>query len=97
MWNDNPDGYPIPAWNPMGTGTNFYPRVRVRISTHSLFADGRVIALPDPLPSLSSGPAVVAAPRAAEHTPPWAAVSSLWMGTVSRSPEIREFGPDPEK
>jgi hypothetical protein len=56
MWNDKPDGYPIPARNPtgMGTGMNFYPRVRVRvqISTHSLFADGRVIALPDPLPSL---------------------------------------------
>jgi hypothetical protein len=56
MWNDKPDGYLIPAQNPMGTGTgmNFYPwvRVRVQISTHSLFADGRVIALPDPLPSL---------------------------------------------
>jgi hypothetical protein len=56
MWNDKPDGYLIPARNPMGTGTgmNFYPRVRVRvqISTRSLFADGRVIALPDPLPSL---------------------------------------------
>jgi hypothetical protein len=38
--------------NPMGTGTgmNFYPwvRVRVQISTHSLFAGRRVIALPDP-------------------------------------------------
>jgi hypothetical protein len=34
----------------MGTGMNFYPRVRiqVQISTRSLFADGRVIALPDP-------------------------------------------------
>jgi hypothetical protein len=54
MWNDKPDGYLIPARNPTGTGMNFYPRVRVRvqISTRSLFADGRVIALPDPLPSL---------------------------------------------
>jgi hypothetical protein len=34
-------------------GTNFYPRVRVRvrISTRSLFVDGRVIALPDPNPT----------------------------------------------
>jgi hypothetical protein len=49
MWNDKPDGYPIPTQNPMGTGTdmNFYPRVRVQISTRSLFAGGRVIALPD--------------------------------------------------
>jgi hypothetical protein len=33
--------------------TNFYPRVRVRvrISTRSLFVDGRVIALPDPNPT----------------------------------------------
>jgi hypothetical protein len=31
----------------MSTGMNFYPWVRVQISTHSLFADGRVIALPD--------------------------------------------------
>jgi hypothetical protein len=22
MWNDIADGYPISAWNPMGTGTN---------------------------------------------------------------------------
>jgi hypothetical protein len=37
----------------MGTGMNFYPRVRVwvQISTHSLFAGGRVIALPDPNPT----------------------------------------------
>jgi hypothetical protein len=55
MWNDKPDGYPIPAWNPTGTGTgmNFYPWVRVQISIRSLFAGGRVIALPDPLPSLT--------------------------------------------
>jgi hypothetical protein len=48
MWNDKPDGYLIPAWNPMGM--NFYPRIRVQvqISTRSLFADGGVIALPDP-------------------------------------------------
>jgi hypothetical protein len=54
MWNDKPDGYPIPARNPMGTGTgtNFYPRVRVQISTRNIFADGWVIALPDPLPFL---------------------------------------------
>jgi hypothetical protein len=34
-------------------GTNFYPwvRVRVRISTRSLFIDGRIIALPDPNPT----------------------------------------------
>jgi hypothetical protein len=55
MWNDKPDGYLIPAWNPtgMGTGMNFYPRVRVwvQISTRSLFAGGRVIALPDPNPT----------------------------------------------
>jgi hypothetical protein len=52
MWNDKPDGYPIPARNPMGMGTgmNFYPRVRVwvQISTRSLFTGGRVIALPNP-------------------------------------------------
>jgi hypothetical protein len=50
MWNDKPDGYPIPARNPMGTdmGMNFYPWVRVQISTRILFASGRVIALPDP-------------------------------------------------
>jgi hypothetical protein len=38
----------------MGTGMNFYPRVRVQvqISTRSLFTGGRVITLPDPLPSL---------------------------------------------
>jgi hypothetical protein len=52
MWNDKPDGYPIPARNPtgMGMGMNFYSRVRVgvQISTRSLFAGGRVIALPDP-------------------------------------------------
>jgi hypothetical protein len=58
MWNDKPDGYPIPDQNPTGTGMNFYPRVwvrvRVQISTHSLFAGGWVIALPEPdlLPSL---------------------------------------------
>jgi hypothetical protein len=53
MWNDKPDGYPIPARNPtgMGTGMNFYSWVRVQISTHSLFADGRVITLPDPNPT----------------------------------------------
>jgi hypothetical protein len=38
MWNEKPDGYPIPARN---------LRVRVRIFTHMLFAGGRVIALPD--------------------------------------------------
>jgi hypothetical protein len=30
---------------------NFYPQVRVQISTRNLFADGRVIALPDPNPT----------------------------------------------
>jgi hypothetical protein len=52
MRNDKSDEYPIPARNPMGMGTdtNFYPRiwVRVRISTRNIFTDGRVIALPDP-------------------------------------------------
>jgi hypothetical protein len=52
MWNDKPDRYPIPTQNLMGmdTGMNFYPWVWVwvRISTRSLFAGGRVIALPDP-------------------------------------------------
>jgi hypothetical protein len=54
IWNDKPDGYLIPAWNLMGTGTNFYlwVWVWVRISTHGLFANVWVIALPDPLPSL---------------------------------------------
>jgi hypothetical protein len=44
MWNDKPDGYPIPARNPMGTGTNFYPWVwvRVQIYTRNLFANGQV-------------------------------------------------------
>jgi hypothetical protein len=53
MWNDKPDGYPIPARNPMGTDMNFYPlvRVRIQISTRSLFAGGRVITLPDPNPT----------------------------------------------
>jgi hypothetical protein len=55
MWNDKPDGYPIPVRNPtgMGTGMNFYPWVQVwvQISTRSLFADERVIALPDPNPT----------------------------------------------
>jgi hypothetical protein len=53
MWNDKPDGYLIPAQNPTGTGMNFYPQVWVRvwISTHNLFTDGRLIALPDPNPT----------------------------------------------
>jgi hypothetical protein len=53
MWNDKPDRYLIPARNPMGTGMNFYPRVRVwvQIFTRSLFAGGRLIALPDPNPT----------------------------------------------
>jgi hypothetical protein len=52
MWNDKPDGYPIPARNPMGTGMNFYlwVRIRVQISTRSLFTGGRVITLPEPDP-----------------------------------------------
>jgi hypothetical protein len=33
--------------NPMGTGMNFYPRVRVQISIRNLFTGGRVIAIPD--------------------------------------------------
>jgi hypothetical protein len=53
MWNDKSDGYPIPARNPTGTSTDFYPQIwiRVQISTRSLFADGWVIALPDPNPT----------------------------------------------
>jgi hypothetical protein len=51
MWNDKPDGYPIPTRNLMGTGMNFYPWVRVQISTHNLFTDGRVIALSDSNPT----------------------------------------------
>jgi hypothetical protein len=58
MGNDKPDGYPIPAQNPMGKGMgmNFYPCVRVwvQISIRSLFTGGRIIALPDPLPSLAT-------------------------------------------
>jgi hypothetical protein len=53
MWNDKPDEYLIPARNPTGTGTgmNFYPWIRVQISTRSLFTGGRKIALPDPNPT----------------------------------------------
>jgi hypothetical protein len=49
MWNDKPDGYPIPVQNPTGMSMNFYPWVWVRvwISTCNSFAGGRVIALPD--------------------------------------------------
>jgi hypothetical protein len=65
MWNDKPDGYPIPARNPTGTGMNFYQWVRVQISTRSLFTGGRVITLPDPLPSLAE----VWPARAREHLP----------------------------
>jgi hypothetical protein len=67
MWNDKPDGYPIPARNPTGTGMNFYLWVRVQISTRSLFAGGRVITLLDPLPSLTE----VWPARAREHLPEW--------------------------
>jgi hypothetical protein len=78
MWNDKPDGYPIPARNPMGTGMNFYPwvRVQVQISTRSLFADGRVITLPDlnpthchpyPRPATIKGPLPL---PIVPHTPP---------------------------
>jgi hypothetical protein len=53
MWNDKPDGYLIPARNLTGTGMDFYPRVwvEVRIFTCNLFADGWIIALPDPNPT----------------------------------------------
>jgi hypothetical protein len=60
MWNDKPDGYPIPAPNSdgyeyeflpvgMGTGTNFY-------SQHFCWRAGNCSTRPepDPLPSLSS-------------------------------------------
>jgi hypothetical protein len=68
MWNGKPDGYSIPGQNPMGMGMsmNFYPQVwvRIRIFTHSLFTDKRVIVLPGLNPtcchpyqkSLLSGP-----------------------------------------
>jgi hypothetical protein len=53
MWNDKPDGYPIPVQNLTGTGMymNFYPRLRVYISTRNLFAGGWVIDLLDPNPT----------------------------------------------
>jgi hypothetical protein len=53
MWNDKPDWYLIPVRNPTGTCMNFYPCVWVRvwISTRNLFADGWLIALPDPNPT----------------------------------------------
>jgi hypothetical protein len=53
MWNDKPDGYPIPTRNPIGTGTgtDFYQWVWVQISTRNHFADGWVISLPDPNPT----------------------------------------------
>jgi hypothetical protein len=53
MWNDKPDGYPIPTQNPIGTdtGTDFYQWVWVQISTRNHFADGWVISLPDPNPT----------------------------------------------
>jgi hypothetical protein len=44
-----PDGYGyefLPAG--IGTGTDFYSRVWVRISTRNPFADGQIITLPDP-------------------------------------------------
>jgi hypothetical protein len=45
MWNDKPDGYPIPVQN--STGMNLYLRIwiQVRIFTHNLFANGWIIAL----------------------------------------------------
>jgi hypothetical protein len=47
MWNDKPDGYPIPGRNPMSTDMdmNVYPWVWVcvQISTRGLFTDGRII------------------------------------------------------
>jgi hypothetical protein len=56
MWNDKLDGYLIPDRNPTGIGTNFYPRVRIQISTHNLFADEQIITLTDsnPLSSLAT-------------------------------------------
>jgi hypothetical protein len=49
MRNDKPGRYPIPARNSMGTATNFYSWVwvRVRITTRNIFASGQVIALPN--------------------------------------------------
>jgi hypothetical protein len=53
MWNDKLDGYPIPVRNLTDTGMDFYPRVwvHVRIFIRNLFADERIIALPDPNPT----------------------------------------------
>jgi hypothetical protein len=54
MWNDKPDGYPIPAQNPMGTdtGMDFHPWIWicVQISIHNPFTNGQVIILPDSNP-----------------------------------------------
>jgi hypothetical protein len=79
MWNDKPDGYPIPAWNPTGMGINFYPRVRVQvqISTRSLFAGGRVIALLDPLSSLLVGGYVVLLLKCSMRSSEWKLKSGL--------------------
>jgi hypothetical protein len=54
MTNSTGTRYPMD----MGAGMNFYPRVRIQISNRNLFAGGRVIALPDPLPSLQLDPLI---------------------------------------
>jgi hypothetical protein len=77
MWNarrvldthPKPDGYGYGyefLSTDIGTGMNFYLYVwvQIQISTRNLFTGGRVITLPDPLPSLpgsSFNPVVVEA------------------------------------
>jgi hypothetical protein len=79
MWNDKPDGYPIPAQNPMGmrTGMNFYLRVRVQISTRNLFVGGRVIALSDPNPTRCHSYELGRRPGGATTTPPFVGAPSF--------------------
>jgi hypothetical protein len=79
MWNDKPDGYPIPAQNPTGTGTgmNFYPRVRVQISIHSLFVDERIIALPNLNPTRYHPYELGRRPGGATTTPPFVGAPSF--------------------
>jgi hypothetical protein len=86
MCNDKLDGYPIPVRNPMGTGTgmNFYPWVRVQISTRSLFADGRVIALPDPNPA-----------RCHSYTKSYFKPSSPALGPINHTRPLLAIGLNP--
>jgi hypothetical protein len=77
--------------NPTGTG---YPpktqwvRIWVRISTRSLFTDGQIITLPDPLPSLTVLQSSTKKPKssALSSRPKSSALSS------SSGPEIKHVG-----